>query len=164
MIGIAGFYTFFWVLLSAASIVLKTHAASAAHWLLSLFGVPAQLVFLQEPTIIVGNVYAQINSLCAGDIEIALLLAIILASWDRTWRQRFIGCIFGILTVLIVNPIRIAVVLGAGHAYGWELADFAHDILFRASLFLIIVGFYFIWYTQYDRFAQIKARFLKFKR
>ena len=151
LIGIASFYTLFWLLLSSVDLyALKAFTASAAHVLLGLIGVPAQLVFGLEPTIIINSISAQITNLCAGDVEIALLMAIILATWDRTWRQRAFGCIFGLLLIFIVNPIRITIVLGTGYYGNWGIANFAHDVLFRISLLIIIVLYYYIWYVKYE--------------
>lgn len=105
---------------------------------------------MAEPTILVSNVAAQINNLCVGDIAIALLLAIVLATWDRTWWQRIWGCIFGFVLILVVNPVRIAVVLAAGHYADWSTADLTHDVLFRVSLIIIIVLYYYVWYVHYE--------------
>jgi exosortase/archaeosortase family protein len=153
LIGIGCFYTLFYIIISSIDLyVLKAFSASAAHALLGVFGVPAQLILqgLAEPTILVGNVIAQINNLCAGDIEIALLFAIVLETWDRTWRQRIWGCIFGFLLIMIINPLRIAIVLAAGHYASWSTADLAHDLLFRVSLIIIIVLYYYVWYVHYE--------------
>jgi exosortase/archaeosortase family protein len=121
--------------------------------MLGASGVPSTLVYAEEPMIIIGEVGAEINNLCAGDIEIALLLAIILATVDRSWKRRIIGAAAGLLLITIVNPVRIFVVLYAGHAAGWGIADITHDILFRAMLILIIVVYYFLWYVKYDWFS-----------
>jgi len=119
--------------------------------MLNLAGVPTQLVFGVEPTIAVKGVYAQITNLCAGDLEIALLLAIILATWDRSWRKRLWGCLFGLVLILVANPIRIFTVLAIGYYTDWAWADFTHNILFRLMLIIIIVVYYFLWYVKYDR-------------
>lgn len=164
LIGIGCFYTLFYIIISSIDLyALKAFSASAAHALLGVFGVPAQLVLqgLAEPTIIVGNVAAQINNLCAGDIEIALLFAILLATWDRTWRQRILGCVFGFLLIIVINPLRIATVLASGYYAGWATADIAHDVLFRVSLIIIIVLYYYVWYVHYDAITKKIHRILK---
>ena len=162
MIGIGCFYTLFWIIISSIDLyALKAFSASAAHALLGVFGVPAQLIFGVEPTILVGSISAQITNLCAGDMEIALLLAIVLATWDRTIRQRLWGCIFGFLLIIIVNPLRIATVLAAGHYADWAAANIAHDVLFRASLIIIIVLYYYIWYVYYERVTEKVRKILR---
>ncbi|MFH0986542.1 MAG: exosortase/archaeosortase family protein [Candidatus Micrarchaeota archaeon] len=151
LLGIGAFYTLFWLVLSSLDLyALKSGIARAAGWLLSVLGVPYTLSFGAEPSILVGNVSAQITNLCAGDIEIALLMAIILATWDRTLRQKLWGCVFGFFTILILNPLRIAIVLAVGHYNSWQWADFAHSVLFRAMLLFIIIVYYFVWYVKYE--------------
>ena len=159
LIGITAFYTLFWLVISSLDLYpLKAAIATASNALLNLFGVPSQLLFLSEPMIVVANVYAQIGNLCAGDIEIALLLAIILATWDRSWRSRFWGAFFGLLLIAMANPVRIFTVLAVGYYTNWAWADFTHDVLFRLMLIIIIVVYYFLWYVEYDEIRK------KFKR
>lgn len=153
LIGIGAFYTLFWIIISSVDLYfLKTFIAGISNWLLQIFGVPAQLFFGagMDPSIIIEPVTAQITNLCAGDIEIAMLFAIILATWDRTWRKRFWGCVFGFITIMILNPLRVFAVLSVGHYSSWVWADFTHDILFRLTLLIVIVVYYFIWYVKYD--------------
>jgi len=153
LIGIGAFYTLFWIIISSLALYfLKSFIAGTSNWLLQILGVPAQLFFGagMDPSIIVGLVTAQITNLCAGDFEIILLFAIILATWDRTWRKRFWGCVFGFITIMILNPLRVFTVLAVGHYSSWVWADFTHDILFRLMLLIVIVVYYFIWYVKYD--------------
>jgi exosortase/archaeosortase family protein len=154
LIGIAAFYTLFWLLISSLNLApLKSFVAVTSNGLLNIAGVPTQLVYCAEPTIIVDGINAQIGNLCAGDVEIALLLAIVLATWDRTWRQRFWGCVFGFLTIMVLNPLRIFAVLAVGFWTSWRWADFTHDVLFRLMLLAVIFGYYYIWYVKYDFFT-----------
>lgn len=159
LIGITAFYTLFWLIISSINLYpLKSVTAQAANSMLNLVGVPTQLVFGIEPTIIVKGVYAQITNLCAGDIEIALLLAIILSTWDRTWRQRAWGCLFGLLLILVANPLRVFTVLATGYYSNWAWADFTHNILFRLMLIIIIVVYYFLWYVKYEKISKFFKR------
>jgi exosortase/archaeosortase family protein len=152
IIGIALFFAFFFLIISSINLYpLKAFVASASSAFLSFFGVPHQLVFVAEPTIVVGGVSAQITNLCAGDVEIALLFAIILATWDRSIRKRIWGCFFGFLLIMVANPLRVFAVLGAGYYAGWNVADAVHSVLFRLMLVFIIVIYYFIWYVKYEK-------------
>jgi exosortase/archaeosortase family protein len=156
LIGITAFYTLFWLLLSSVDLYpLKAATASASNSLLNLAGVSSQLYFGAEPTIIVKGVSAQITNLCAGDLEIALLLAIVLATWDRSWRKRLWGCLFGLALILIANPLRIFTVLAVGYYSNWTWADFTHNFLFRLMLIIIIVLYYFLWYVKYDKIKRL---------
>jgi exosortase/archaeosortase family protein len=159
LIGITAFYTFFWLLISNVNLYpLKATTASMSSALLNVAGVSNRLIFGQEPLIIVKSVYAKIGNLCAGDIEIALLLAIILATWDRSWRQRLWGCLFGLALIAIANPLRIFIVLAIGYYSSWSWANFTHDFLFRLMLIIIIVVYYFLWYVKYDRIRRFFKR------
>ena len=159
LIGITAFYTLFWLVLSSIDLYpLKTATAYASNSLLNLAGVPTQMFFGDEPVIVVKNVYAQITNLCAGDLEIALLLAVILATWDRSWRKKLWGCLFGLLLILVANPLRIFTVLAVGYYSNWAWADFTHNILFRLMLIIIIVVYYFLWYVKYDNIRKFFSR------
>ncbi len=148
LIGIAGFYTLFWVIFKLAEGIIKKYVAVTSWVLLSMVKVKAELLFSQNPVIAVSGVNAEINSLCSGVFEIALIMAIVMASWDRSWKQRITGALGGALFVLLVNPLRIMIVLAVGHYLSWKAADLTHDILFRLSLLLIIIGYYYWWYVK----------------
>jgi len=137
---------------------LKKATAIAAYKMLELIGVKAGLVLTAEPSITVGKVTAQITNLCAGDLEIALITAIILSTFDRTWKNRAWGVLFAWLLILIINPLRIFAVLAVGYYTSWQWADFTHDVLFRLTLLVVIVFYYFIWYVKNEK---IKKKVLK---
>ncbi len=138
---------------------LKSLITQLSGSLLSIIGVQHSIVYGVEPAIVVGGVQAQIGNLCAGDIEIALMSAILLATWDRPIKQRLWGIVGGLLVVFITNPIRIATVLGVGYYTDWVWANFTHDVLFRLTLIIIIVLYYFVWYVKYDQIASWLRRF-----
>ncbi len=153
ILGIIAFYTLFRLGFSLFDLgPLKAFTAAASYGLLRVAGIPATLAFGSDPVITVGAVKGVISNLCAGDLEIALVLAVVLSTWDRTWKQRLVGSISGILLILVANPIRIATVLAAGAWFNWDFSSIVHDILFRLMLILVIVVFYFAWYVKYDWF------------
>lgn len=162
VIGIAGFYTLFWLILCIINLyALKSAIAGFSNFFLHIIGVPSTLMFGAEPTIVVGNINAQITNLCAGNIEIALLPAIILATWDRPWRKRLWGVAFGLALIFVVNITRITTVLGIGFYAGWQTADVMHNLLFRISLIIIILLYYYVWYAGYD---QISKKIVKIRK
>jgi exosortase/archaeosortase family protein len=159
ILSIMAFYILFWLIMTSVDLTpLKTMTANAANALLNAAGVPSNVAFNGEPSIIVGNVTAQITNLCAGDLEIALLTAIILSTSDRSLRRRLIGVTGGLITILILNPLRIFIVLATGYYSSWQWADFTHDVLFRATLLTVIVAYYFAWYVRYDAIAKLIKR------
>ena len=155
ILSISTFYTLFYFIIQAIDLyLLKTMTAIITNNLLHLFSVPSQLVLGLEPSIVIGNLTAQITNLCAGDLEIALITAIILATWDRTLKNRIFGILIAWLFILILNPLRIFFVLLIGYYSSWQWADFTHDILFRLTLFAVIVFYYYIWYVKYDELCK----------
>jgi len=129
---------------------LKAYNAFVANGLLNLVGIQSQLQWLAEPTILVSGIRAQINNLCAGDLEIALITAIILSTWDAPIRKRITGVVGAWITILILNPLRIFIVLVSGSWFGWQVGDFMHDFFFRLMLIIVIAVYYYIWYVRYD--------------
>ncbi len=86
---------------------------------------------------------AQINDLCSGATELAVVFAIVLASRDKSVRTRLLGVFGALIVFLLFNPLRIALTLNAVGTWALPLL---HDVLFRASLVLVIVGYYGFWY------------------
>ena len=162
IVGITCFYIFFsWIISKIDLYVLKSYSAVVANFLLNLVGINTQLQFLAEPTILVAGIQAQINNLCAGDLEIALITAIILASWGVTWKKRIVGILGAWATILILNPLRIFIVLAAGSWFNWSVGNFIHDVFFRLMLLAVIAGYYYIWYTRYDKIKAFIDDFCK---
>lgn len=87
-----------------------------------------------------------ISRLCSGDVEIALLISLLLASFDVLLIWRLVGAFIGTGFLLLMNPLRIAVTLLLTKDSGMEAGDFYHNILFRLFLFVLLVLYYFIWY------------------
>jgi len=88
------------------------------------------------------------GELCWGRMEIAVIIAVIFASMDRSWKQRLAGAALGIVAIVgIFNPLRIAASILSG-------SEFVHDVLFRLTLLLAIVGWYAFWYLYLTRRAR----------
>ena len=84
----------------------------------------------------------EINEACWGRLELAVLFAVIMASEDRSLQKRLRGSALGAaLATLAFNPLRITVSLVT-------LDELVHDVLFRASLLIAIVGYYAWWYKN----------------
>lgn len=85
---------------------------------------------------------AEIIDLCAGAIELAILFGIVVASRDKSLKHRLFGVAAGFAVFFLFNPIRIALTLSAVGSWALPLL---HDVLFRLSLLIVIVGFYAVW-------------------
>ncbi|MCD6414615.1 MAG: exosortase/archaeosortase family protein [Candidatus Diapherotrites archaeon] len=122
--------------------------AVLTSWVLILFGVSTTAFCTNPPTLT--GVFAlpvEILPLCVGDLELAILIGAILATEDRSWRNRFVGAIAGFLFVLLINPIRIALTLASGVWFGAPVMVFLHSLFFRLTLLVVLVGFYWFWYV-----------------
>lgn len=86
---------------------------------------------------------AQINDLCAGWLELAVMAGLVLASRDKPLKERAKGILLGALVLLLLNPIRIGLTLAA---VGTPFLALAHDVLFRLLLVVVLVVFYALWY------------------
>jgi exosortase/archaeosortase family protein len=92
------------------------------------------------------NVDFVISQLCSGDVEIALLISLLIASFEVLLIWRLGGAFLGSLLLLLLNPVRIAITLVITKDSGLEAGDFYHSVIFRLFLFVILVLYYFIWY------------------
>jgi exosortase/archaeosortase family protein len=88
----------------------------------------------------------EITQLCSGDIEIALLASLLVASIDVLLVWRVLGALLGAGFLLLLNPLRIAVTLQITKGSGMEAGDVYHSLIFRLFLFVVLVLYYFAWY------------------
>jgi exosortase/archaeosortase family protein len=122
------------------------HASSAAS-MISAFG---SFASASENVISVDVMGSEtdfiVSQLCSGDVEIALLVALIIASFDVALFWRILGAVFGAILILLLNPLRIALTVMITQNQGMEAGDVAHSIIFRLFLFVLLVSYYFVWY------------------
>jgi len=125
--------------------------AQAASWLLSsVFGIPSS-VSGNVVSMVVGEseVDFAVTQLCSGDIEVALLASLLLASIDVLLIWRVLGALLGAGLLLLLNPFRIAVTLWVTKSSGMDAGDAYHSLIFRLFLFVILVLYYFAWYRAF---------------
>ena len=122
-------------------------ANSVMHFL-GWFGYSGEIT-AGEPVLILleGRVKIQISELCTGLLEMFVLVASVLASVGISWRKRGWGVLLSVLVVFAFNIIRIVatslIILGGAEIGVIELA---HDLLFRITLFAVIVVTYVAWF------------------
>ena len=150
---IAGFLVFFavayaLVFFTPLNHALKTTAAYSTQAVLTAAGVQTTASFPDNPHLANSEFDAEFVDLCGGGLELAVLIGVILATWDRSWRQRLYGAGLGVFVLLALNPLRIAVTLLLFDAEQAALSELFHGFLFRFSLILLIVGYYYIWYLK----------------
>jgi len=132
---------------------LAWFAATASQALLAAMGAQTELNWVESvPHLANAALDAEIGELCWGRVELAVLLATIAASEDRSLRQRAAGVVLGVIAVIgVFNPLRIALSLRF-------LSEFVHDFLFRVTLLAVLVGFYAFWYLWLTRKVLIEGR------
>lgn len=109
-------------------------------WELFEFGVVEPLVLIFS-----NGISLQISYLCTGAMEIFILFAAILATFEISLKEKIKGIIiFGVLA-FIFNILRIVFTALLIPSNSIEFVEFAHDIFFRILLFIVIALFYIIW-------------------
>jgi len=121
--------------------------AQAASGILATFGTGSSVSGNVITIEVVGeDTDFAITQLCSGDIEIALLASLLVASIDVLLIWRLVGAFLGAGFLLLLNPLRIAVTLQITKGSGMEAGDFYHSLIFRLFLFVVLVLYYFAWY------------------
>lgn len=89
----------------------------------------------------------EIGELCTGRMETLLIVSAIIASAGIAWRKRLLGAAVAAACAVVFNHMRIAgtalLILGSGDT---AMVEFAHNVLFRAFLFVVVAGFYIGWF------------------
>ncbi len=87
-----------------------------------------------------------VSQLCSGDVEVAVLAALILATISIPLFWRLVGAVFGAIVIIALNPFRIALTIYITASVGLEAGDFYHSVIFRLFLFFVLLLYYFIWF------------------
>ncbi len=137
--------------------LLQQYAAYSATPVLNGLGAQASVAPGAVPQIVGANdgnqFTAEILPLCGGALELAVLWGLVAATRDRTLRQRAFGIAVGTIVLLAFNPLRIALSL---KLYGSPNFVLAHDVLFRISIVIVLIGSYAAWYILLTRSAKSK--------
>lgn len=146
------FYLFLSMAISPFENNLKEFSGKTAEAMLSIQGIEiSEQGFYQGEEEIVYSFFAGekqiiISGLCAGILEIIILVSTLLATLGISWRKKLIGIIIGIIAGIIFNIIRIWITINIILTQETQVIEFAHDILFRIILFVYIIGFYVTWF------------------
>ncbi|MFA5357672.1 MAG: exosortase/archaeosortase family protein [archaeon] len=87
-----------------------------------------------------------ISWLCSGVFEIIILICAILASFGVKWRKKFQGIGVAAVAGFFFNALRVWITVNIALTQNIQVVEFAHDLLFRAALFIYITGFYVLWF------------------
>jgi exosortase/archaeosortase family protein len=103
-------------------------------------------ILLQEPVLILFNGFSvQISYLCTGIMEFILLTSALIATEKIENKKKLIGIVGAAITTFFFNVSRIVITISLIEK-SFESIELAHDLLFRISLFVLIAGYYFLWY------------------
>lgn len=130
-------------LLFSSTTFLHEIAARGAQLFLSLLGKTATLAFNGVPHLLLPGLDVEINNLCAGGLELALLAGFIAASRDRSKEHRAKGIAAGFAFFTVFNAARIAFTI---NSFGTPWFEPLHAALFRAVLIIGLVTYYAVWY------------------
>ncbi len=130
-------------------ILFKAATGIPTEFLLNAQGIETSHEYLQDYTIHVGSspgTTILISWLCAGVMEIIILISAIIASFGVSCEKKLKGIVAGIVTGYVFNLLRVWVTINIILTQSVEVADFTHDTLFRLILFVYITGFYVVWF------------------
>lgn len=114
---------------------------------LQLLGFTVSYLAEQEPVLMnVNDKGILISYLCTGLLEAIVLSSCIAASLGIPREKRITGIVLGIAGIFIFNIFRILATILAIFQFNLEIANLAHEVFFRAFLFLVIAGFYAAWF------------------
>lgn len=150
-------------LLSIPLAMVEFAIAKMISFLLSLSGIGSGVIFQEPALLLIHNANVQmpiaISYLCTGILETALLVAAIAASFGIEIRKRIIGIVAAAIAIFAFNLLRILATIFLIINFNLSVAEFGHEVLFRLFLFIVIAGFYAVWFwraTKSNR-AGIKA-------
>ncbi len=92
------------------------------------------------------GVNVSVSYLCTGVLESIVWIAIISASLGIERRKRIAGIFYGLAGIASFNLVRIFITLLIALNADTNTVEFIHNVLFRVTLFIVIVGFYGIWF------------------
>lgn len=129
-------------------ILLEFITVLPVQFFLSLQGIQSSIE-LQEPLLLHLETRQTIiiSYLCTGLIELTLIVSLILGSIGIPLKKRIIGAIISIPLTYFFNTIRIITTINAIISLEVQIVDLLHNILFRVTLFTVIVGIYFVWFS-----------------
>ena len=118
------------------------------NFLINLQGIKTQTISGEQFDIhlVTSGTIIIISWLCTGILEIIILASTMLATFGVKLREKILGIIIAIIVGFIFNLVRIIITINIILTQNAQTFELAHDLLFRATLFLYIVIVYVIWF------------------
>jgi exosortase/archaeosortase family protein len=99
----------------------------------------------------IGEKQIVISWLCAGVLEIVILISAIFASFGINNKKKLIGAFVAIILGVVFNLLRVWVTVNIILTQEVGTVEIAHDLLFRVILFVYIVIVYVIWFNWAEK-------------
>ncbi len=148
LLGLLAVFIFSNFLLSLFPLVwFERFYAAGSLFALGFFGMNGAII-AQEPVLVQLDAFALplgFSYLCTGLLELTFVWGATLASFGVGLRKRLIGAAAGTIVLVLFNFARIILSVLIIAALGLDAGNFAHDLLFRAFLFITIAGYYYFW-------------------
>ena len=80
---------------------------------------------------------------CVGPLEFMIYSAAVFA-FPATWRQRFLGLLYGLPLLYFFNVVRIGMLLVVG-SHDAKLFEFFHVYFWQTTLVLLVGGVWLLW-------------------
>lgn len=146
-LAILYFALYYTIIYSVGLQPLESAAAQGSVIALNALGENARISSTQEPVqLSVQGKTIEISELCTGLLETLLVFSAVVASFGISWKKRALGAVAAIFAIYVFNIVRIAASVMQILSTPIEFADLTHNLLFRASLFAVIAGYYFVWF------------------
>lgn len=146
LLVILSFFIFYFIL-SYFSNEFNLLAAKTGSWLLNGVGLSSYTI---DNIIYADSSAAIISGLCNAVFEISLLTAFIISTLELELRKRIKWIFIAIISILIVNPIRIAISILILNENNTQTFILSHDLLFRIMTFSTIILIYAL-FTSYSK-------------
>ncbi len=88
-----------------------------------------------------------ISWLCSGVLEVIILISTMIVTFGVRAREKIIGIILALILGHFFNLLRILITIQIIITQNATTFELAHDLLFRATLFLYIVIVYALWFN-----------------
>lgn len=120
--------------------------AFLVSYVFDFFKIPNEIYFYQDYyVLLVYNLQFSIINLCTGIFEISVFLALIFSNLLVSIYKKIIGATIIFIIFIIFNVFRIFTIIYLIGNNNIIFAKTLHDVLFKLSLFLILVIFYYVW-------------------
>jgi exosortase/archaeosortase family protein len=119
------------------------------NFLLNLIGIKTQIIVGESFDIhlIESGKLVIVSWLCTGILEMIILISTMIVTFGVRAKEKIIGIILALILGHFFNLLRILITIQIIITQNAQTFEFAHDLLFRATLFLYIVIIYALWFS-----------------